>query len=274
LSRPKHTEGAFQLKAHRGREESACWLSPFPLLPRNCMQSSLSSLSRTGIPPRLRLKRNPTLNNEQDSEFLPTPSSSSASSHRNMIEIDTAPLGHIARASSSADSQAARLRALTSRVLANTSSQATPAPTDPESDAATFKKSTIVNPSRSTRVFAGELESDIESLVGNSLSPQHVSAKQKLRDLYMRTLAASEADETPKAASPRRRRSFTSPESPRSRQTARRSSLSDNERDRKITGSSCRYKIFDQLTCNSLAPRFGKVSTDAGVIAEHPACQA
>ncbi|KAF8307493.1 uncharacterized protein EI90DRAFT_1973368 [Cantharellus anzutake] len=120
------------------------------------MQSFSSSLSRTEAPSRLRLTRNPmptlTSRHGRHQQFLPY---------------------HIARASSSTDSPAARLRALTSRVLANTSSQATPPPTDrdSESDAATVKKppASAFFTTGPARVLSGELESDIESFVGNSL---------------------------------------------------------------------------------------------------------
>ncbi|KAF8332105.1 uncharacterized protein EI90DRAFT_925547 [Cantharellus anzutake] len=215
----------------------------FSLHSLDCMQSFSSSLSRTEAPSRLRLTRNPmpTVRGEQDSEFPPTPSSSSSSrsSHQDMADINNSSLTHIARASSSTDSPAARLRALTSRVLANTSSQATPPPTDrdSESDAATVKKppASAFFTTGPARVLSGELESDIESFVGNSLpSSRASSAKQRLRDLYIRTLAANETDSTPKPPTPRRRRSSsTSPEPSRNKVTPRPNSLSDDERDRK-----------------------------------------
>lgn len=192
-----------------------------------------TSKSVEPVPPRLRLTRNYRNTSFPSEDAQPRSSSSSSSStasRRNTLGESS----QLARASSSTESPAARLRALTNRVMNVSTSSRTTLPheennSDPETDRPT-------HPYSRTPVFSGGLESDVESMIEHSLAPPTNSqtANQKLKDLYMRTLAAPAPEPFITSTPSRpRRASLTSTAVPPAHKLApsRRLSTSDEETD-------------------------------------------
>ena len=210
------------------------------------VQESFASSSKSvePVPPRLRLTRN-SRNTSLLSEDVQPRSSSSSSSSTASRRNTAGPSSLLAHASSSADSPAARLRALTNRVMnASTSSRATihheENDSNGEIDGLTRPRNRGNTLLTAPNTLSGALESDVESMIEHSLAPptNPQTAKQKLKDLYMRTLTAPDPGPSP---SPRpRRASLTSTTVPPAHKLAsvRRLSTSDEETDRVHTARS------------------------------------